>query len=71
MNLSLSGKSAVICGASRGIGLAIAKELALLGAICTLMARDENSLLDAVKSLDTSLRDPTSISSWISLWLLM
>jgi 3-oxoacyl-[acyl-carrier protein] reductase len=56
MNLSLSGKYAVICGASRGIGLAIAKELALLGANCTLMARDESSLLDAMKSLDTSLR---------------
>ena len=56
MNLSLSGKNALICGSSRGIGFAVAKELALLGANCTLMARDEKSLLDAVKSLDTSLR---------------
>jgi 3-oxoacyl-[acyl-carrier protein] reductase len=54
MNLSLAGKNAVICGSSRGIGLAIAKELALLGANCTLMARDETILAEAVKSLDSS-----------------
>jgi len=54
MNLSLAGKNAVICGSSRGIGLAIAKELAMLGANCTLMARDETILAEAVKSLDSS-----------------
>ncbi len=56
MNLSLAGKNAMICGGSRGIGLAIAKELALLGANCTLVARDENSLTEAVQSLDIALR---------------
>lgn len=56
MNLSLEGKSAVICGSTQGIGLAIAEELALLGANCTLMARNEESLQAAIHNLDISLR---------------
>ncbi|AEW00817.1 short-chain dehydrogenase [Niastella koreensis] len=56
MNLSLEGKNAVICGSSQGIGLAIAAELALLGANCTLMARNEETLQAAVKTLDIALR---------------
>jgi 3-oxoacyl-[acyl-carrier protein] reductase len=51
MNLSLSGKNALVCGSTQGIGLAIAKELALLGASCTLMARNEETLGLAVSSL--------------------
>jgi 3-oxoacyl-[acyl-carrier protein] reductase len=54
MNLSLEGKSALICGSTQGIGLAIAEELALLGATCTLMARNEQALQKAVQSLDSS-----------------
>ena len=53
MNLSLSGKNALVCGSTQGIGLAIAKELALLGASCTLIARNENTLALAVASLST------------------
>ncbi len=56
MNLSLEGKNAVICGSSQGIGLAIAEELALLGANCTLLARKEEALKTAVKNLDIALR---------------
>jgi 3-oxoacyl-[acyl-carrier protein] reductase len=56
MNLSLEGKSAIICGSTQGIGLAIAEELAICGANCTLVARNENSLKDALHLLDTSLR---------------
>jgi 3-oxoacyl-[acyl-carrier protein] reductase len=56
MHLSLEGKNAVICGSSQGIGLAIAEELALLGANCTLMARNEASLQAAVQTLDIALR---------------
>jgi 3-oxoacyl-[acyl-carrier protein] reductase len=54
MNLSLKGKNAVVCGSTQGIGLAIAKELALLGANCTLIARNENALREVVRALDTS-----------------
>jgi 3-oxoacyl-[acyl-carrier protein] reductase len=53
MELSLKGKTALICGSTQGIGLAIAKELALLGAECVLMARNKERLKDAVDSLDT------------------
>ncbi len=55
MNLSLTGKNAVVCGSTQGIGLAIAKELALLGANCTLIARNERALRDVIPQLDTSL----------------
>jgi 3-oxoacyl-[acyl-carrier protein] reductase len=56
MNLSLEGKYAIICGSTQGIGLAIAEELALLGANCTLVARNETALKEAVIKLDTQLR---------------
>ncbi len=54
MNLSLEGKRAIICGSTQGIGLAIATELALLGASCTLIARNEEKLKDAIKTLAVS-----------------
>ena len=56
MHLSLEGKNAVICGSTQGIGLAIAEELALLGANCTLFARNEEALKAAIKHLDIALR---------------
>jgi 3-oxoacyl-[acyl-carrier protein] reductase len=56
MNLSLEGKFAVVCGSTQGIGLAIAEELALLGANCTLIARNEEALKAAVHNLDIALR---------------
>lgn len=56
MNLSLEEKNAIICGSTQGIGLAIAEELALLGANCTLIARNEEALQNAVQKLDTQLR---------------
>ncbi len=61
MNLSLEGKYALVCGSSQGIGLAIAEELALLGANCTLMARNEESLKEAIHELDSSLRQQHDI----------
>lgn len=56
MNLSLEGKNAVVCGSTQGIGLAIAEELALLGANCTLIARNEESLKTVMHNLDIALR---------------
>jgi 3-oxoacyl-[acyl-carrier protein] reductase len=44
MELSLDGRRAVVCGASRGIGKAIATVLAEMGAQLTLVARDERAL---------------------------
>jgi 3-oxoacyl-[acyl-carrier protein] reductase len=51
MNLSLEEKNAIICGISQGIGYAIAEELALLGANCILLARNEENLKLAVLTL--------------------
>ena len=51
MNISLKNKWAVICGSSAGIGLAAAKELALNGANCILMARNTETLKQAVSQL--------------------
>ncbi|MCX8479369.1 MAG: SDR family oxidoreductase [Chitinophagales bacterium] len=54
MNLSLIGKNALVSGSTQGIGKAIAIELALLGANVTLLARNENALIENVKDLDIS-----------------
>ncbi|MDQ3277015.1 MAG: SDR family NAD(P)-dependent oxidoreductase, partial [Bacteroidota bacterium] len=56
MNLSLEGKTAIICGSSQGIGSAIAEELALMGANCVLLARNEENLKTVILKLDISLR---------------
>lgn len=52
MELSLKGKNALICGSSQGIGLASAIEIAELGADCTLLARNEESLKKAISQLN-------------------
>ena len=51
MNLSLLNKTAVICGSTQGIGLATAIILARLGANCVLIARNEESLINALNEL--------------------
>jgi 3-oxoacyl-[acyl-carrier protein] reductase len=53
MQLTLIGKHALVGGSTQGIGLAIAQELALLGATCTLISRNETSLQKAVGTLNT------------------
>lgn len=52
MNIDLSNKDALVCGASRGIGRACAEALASLGATVTVVARSENSLEEVVEGLD-------------------
>lgn len=44
MNLDLTGKKALVCGSSQGIGRACAIELASLGAEVTLFSRNQASL---------------------------
>lgn len=53
MNISLEHKTAVVCGSTQGIGLATAKELALLGATCILVARNAESLQQVILELPT------------------
>jgi len=44
MNIDLSGRHALVCGSSQGIGKAIALELAGLGANVTLLSRNADAL---------------------------
>jgi 3-oxoacyl-[acyl-carrier protein] reductase len=54
MDLSLKGRTAIVSGSTQGIGFACAIELALLGANCALLARNEASLQEAIRKLDIS-----------------
>ena len=60
MNLSLEGRNAIVCGSSQGIGFAIAEELAIMGANCILLARNEENLKLALLKLDISIRQSHS-----------
>jgi 3-oxoacyl-[acyl-carrier protein] reductase len=51
MNLDLTGKHALVCGGSQGIGHAAAIELAQLGADVTLLARSRGTLDAAFAAL--------------------
>jgi 3-oxoacyl-[acyl-carrier protein] reductase len=51
MNLNLSGKTALVCGSTQGIGKAIAEELAELGAEVCLLARSEQKLQEVCEAL--------------------
>ena len=51
MDLQLAGKKALITGGSRGIGKAIARQLALEGADCTICSRNEAALKETAMEL--------------------
>lgn len=51
MNLNLSGKRALVCGSTQGIGLAAATELAAMGANIVLLARNKEKLNEAKNTL--------------------
>lgn len=53
MDLNLSGKNALVCGGSKGLGFAAAIELAKLGARVVLLSRNEERLRSAVNKLDS------------------
>ncbi|MDP6605713.1 MAG: SDR family oxidoreductase [Dehalococcoidia bacterium] len=57
MDLGLAGRSAIVTGGSRGIGLAIAQALAAEGAQLTICARNEDGLVEAARLIGASSPD--------------
>ena len=53
MKIDLTGKTALVCGSTQGIGKESALQLAKSGARLILAARDENKLQRVKKELDT------------------
>ena len=64
MDLDLSGKHALVCGATQGIGLATARALAELGADVTLLARREDVLREVAAALPCP--QPGQAHGWVS-----
>ena len=54
MKIDLTGKRAVVCGSTQGIGKAVAVELANLGASICLLARNKDALRRVKKELSNS-----------------
>jgi gluconate 5-dehydrogenase len=63
---SLKGKTALVAGASRGIGLAIAQQMATAGAHTILAARSRDTLTERVRELTSDGYDATALEMDIS-----
>jgi 3-dehydrosphinganine reductase len=63
---ALKGKSAIVCGASEGIGLATAKEISLLGGNVCVIARRPEKLEEAVKEIEKVRADDSQFVEFIS-----
>ena len=77
MLLDLTGKTAIVCGSSQGMGKAIAEELANMGATIVLFARNREKLEQVKQSLATEhsqkhqvlvadFNDPSQVESVIT-----
>ena len=56
MDVRLDGRSAVVTGGSKGLGLAIAEEYARSGADVAILARDQGTLNEAKARIEASAR---------------
>ena len=75
MDLQLAGKRAIVTGASRGIGRAIAERLAAEGANVAICARNAEAVEDTVQVLESKgvkawgrsvdVKDTVALRSWV------
>jgi 3-oxoacyl-[acyl-carrier protein] reductase len=77
MNLGLTGKVALVAGASKGLGYAVAKALAAEGASVSISSRDEKAITEAaqriqgetgatVLAMPVDVRDKAAIDRWVA-----
>jgi 3-oxoacyl-[acyl-carrier protein] reductase len=77
MDLGLKGKVVLVAGASKGLGYAVAKALAVEGAKVSISSRDETAIAEAaqriqreagspVLSMPVDVRDKAAIDRWIA-----
>lgn len=77
MDLGLKGKVALVSGASKGLGFAVAKALASEGASVSISSRDQGSIEAAAKKIEgetgsrviamaVDVRDKAAIERWIA-----
>src|SRR5215204_5002581 len=77
MDLGLKGKTALVSGASKGLGFAVAKALAADGATVSISSRSQESIEAAAKQIETDtgarvlamavdVRDKAAIERWIA-----
>jgi NAD(P)-dependent dehydrogenase (short-subunit alcohol dehydrogenase family) len=57
MEIRLDGRTAVVTGGSKGLGLAIAEEYAKSGADVTILARDQGTLIEAKARIQAGAAD--------------
>jgi 3-oxoacyl-[acyl-carrier protein] reductase len=77
MDLGLKGKVALVSGASKGLGYAVAKALAADGATVAISSRDERAISDAARRIEqetgarvsataVDVRSKEAIDGWIT-----
>src|SRR5262249_53037959 len=72
MDLRLKGRVAMVAGASRGLGFAVAKALADEGALVSIASRDETAIRAAaeriggtgVMATPLDVRSPDGVQNW-------
>ena len=77
MDLGLKGKVALVAGASKGLGFAVAQALAAEGALVSIASRDAQAIADAAKRIESAtgstvmsmavdVRDRSAIDRWVA-----
>jgi 3-oxoacyl-[acyl-carrier protein] reductase len=72
VDLGLQGKIAMVAGASRGLGFALAEALAREGALVSIASRDETAIAAAAKKIGgDTLAVPVDVKSAeaIGIWM--